>query len=197
MKYVIGLTGNIASGKSTASAMLREMGAHVVDADKVAHEVMEPGQPVYDAIVAHFGSSILTVEGQIDRRALGAIVFADAGKLSQLEHISHPVVLERIEQWLQEISEGILVVEAIKLLEARLWLRCDAIWVTSCTRAQTLPRVMARGLTELDSRRRIDSQPQLCHKLSAAHVLVDNSQGFGELQKQLRYAWERIPDINN
>src|SRR5829696_2977744 len=103
--YIIGLTGNIACGKSTVLDLLRERGAQVLDADRVTHDLQAPGQPVYHAIVAEFGSGILSAPaGPIDRRALGAIVFADPAALRRLEQIVHPAVRERIMTWLEEVA---------------------------------------------------------------------------------------------
>ena len=105
--YLIGLTGNIACGKSTVLDLLRERGAQVLDADRVTHELQAPGQPVYHAIVAEFGPSILSApDGPIDRRALGAIVFADPAALQRLEQIVHPAVRERIMAWLESVGDG-------------------------------------------------------------------------------------------
>jgi dephospho-CoA kinase len=104
--YLIGLTGNIACGKSSVLAMLAELGARVIDADRVTHDLQQPGEPVYIAIVAEFGPDILTAPGgPIDRRALGAIVFADPAALRRLEQIVHPAVHERIEAWLKEVED--------------------------------------------------------------------------------------------
>lgn len=196
MKYVIGFTGNIATGKTTACTILERLGAKVLDADKVAHQVMERGTPVYTEIVNAFGSGIVDVDGRINRRALGAIVFADSSKLRLLEALSHPAVLERVQAWLEAPGEGVYVVEAVKLLEAGLRRHCDAVWVICCTQTQQLARVMARGLSEAEGLVRIQAQPPLHHKLCAAHVLVDNSQGLGELEAQLVYAWRCLP-LNN
>jgi dephospho-CoA kinase len=103
--YLIGLTGNIACGKSSVLAMLAELGARVIDADRVTHELQQPGQPVYTAIVDAFGPGILaSPSGPIDRRALGAIVFADPAALRRLELIVHPAVHARIEEWLKEVG---------------------------------------------------------------------------------------------
>src|SRR5215470_14003523 len=104
--YLIGLTGNIACGKSTVLGILKRLGARVIDADRVTHELQRPGQPVYDAIVAEFGTGILSGPGgPIDRRALGAIVFADPAALRRLEQIVHPAVHARIEAWLKEVED--------------------------------------------------------------------------------------------
>src|SRR4051794_24022544 len=105
--YIIGLTGNIACGKSTVLDLLRERGAQALDADRVTHELQAPGQPVYHAIVAEFGSRILSAPaGPIDRRALGAIVFADQTALRRLEQIVHPAVRARIMAWLESVGDG-------------------------------------------------------------------------------------------
>src|SRR5688500_16531295 len=148
--YIIGLTGNIACGKSTVLDMLRERGAQVLDADRVTHELQAPGQPVYHAIVAEFGPGILSAPaGAIDRRALGAIVFTDPAALRRLEQIVHPAVRERIMSWLDSVGDGgqaqrrselriedgenhplpVAVIDAIKLLEGGWKQICDAIWV--------------------------------------------------------------------
>src|SRR5829696_9249138 len=137
--YIIGLTGNIACGKSTVLDLLRERGAQVLDADRVTHDLQAPGQPVYHAIVAEFGPSILSAPaGPIDRRALGAIVFADPAALRRLEQIVHPAVRERIMTWLESVGAGssqpptpnsqlpVAVIDAIKLLEGGWKQICDA-----------------------------------------------------------------------
>src|SRR5215213_6360156 len=144
--YIIGLTGNIACGKSTVLDLLRERGAQVLDADRVTHVLQAPGQPVYEAIVAEFGPGILSAPaGPIDRRALGAIVFADPTALRRLEQIVHPAVRERIMAWLESVGDGgwrmgdgssqpptpiphpptIAVIDAIKLLEGGWKQLCD------------------------------------------------------------------------
>lgn len=126
--YLIGLTGNIACGKSTVVAMLRELGAHVIDADRVTHELQQPGQPVYEQIVAAFGAGILSAPGgPIDRRALGAVVFSDPAALRRLEQIVHPAVHARIAAWLEDVAQAahpaghppVAVIDAIKLLGSR------------------------------------------------------------------------------
>ncbi|MCE5258497.1 MAG: dephospho-CoA kinase [Chloroflexi bacterium] len=192
MKYVIGLTGSIASGKSTVAHKLKEFGAHIIDADIVAHQVMLPGMPAYDQIVAHFGSTILDAHGVVNRRALGALVFANPQELNTLEQISHPAVAALLRDWLAGFNAGILVVEAIKLLEASIHMQCDSVWVVCCTRAQQAARMRARDLNEDQIEQRIAAQPPLHLKLSAAHVLIDNSGDMASLNGQLCYAWQRI-----
>ncbi|MCC7354682.1 MAG: dephospho-CoA kinase, partial [Anaerolineae bacterium] len=118
MPYVIGLTGNIGTGKSTVLAHLAELGARVIDADKVAHEVILPGGLAYDAVLAAFGPGILAASGRIDRTKLGAIVFADPQALARLESIVHPAVFARTQELIAAAKEAIVVIEAIKLLES-------------------------------------------------------------------------------
>jgi len=193
MKYVIGLTGTIASGKSTTARILASWGAHTLDADDVAHQVMMPGMPAYQPVVAYFGTGITMPDGSIDRRALGAIVFSDPHALAELEKRTHPAVIAYLEQWCSGIEQGVVVIEAIKLLEAGIHMRCDAVWVVSCTRAQQEIRLRARNLDAEQIRQRIAAQPPLYLKLCAAHVIIDNSRDLADLHQQLQYAWQHIP----
>jgi dephospho-CoA kinase len=218
--YLIGLTGNIACGKSLVLDMLRERGAHVLDADRVTHELQAPGQPVYDAIVAEFGPGIVTAPGgPIDRRALGAIVFADPAALRRLEQIVHPAVRERIMAWLAEVGregEGakgrggestaftpspphpltpspVAVIDAIKLLEGGWKQVCDAIWVVTCTPEQQLERLVAtRGMSEAEARTRIAAQPPQSEKVAQADVVIDNSGSIAQTRRQVEAAWRAI-----
>lgn len=192
MTYTIGLTGSIACGKSTVAGMLGQLGALVIDADAVAHEVTLPGTPVYAMVVARFGSVILAPNGTINRAALGAIVFTDAHALADLEHLTHPAVIAQILIYLQASKQRIAVVEAIKLLEAQMQYHCDAIWVVTCTRAQQIERLRARNLSIDQIEQRIEARPSLWKKLAAAHVVIDNSGSLEVSQQQVLSAWRRI-----
>lgn len=192
MTYTIGLTGSIACGKSTLAAMLGQLGALVIDADAVAHEVMLPGTPVYSLVIERFGSGILAPDGTINRAALGAIVFTDAQALVDLEHLTHPVVVAQILALLRSSTQRIAVVEAIKLLEAEVQYHCDAIWVVTCTSAQQTERLRARNLSSAQIKQRIDAQAPLWKKLAAAHVVIDNSGSREMSQQQVLTAWRRI-----
>jgi dephospho-CoA kinase len=132
--YVIGLTGNIAAGKSTVAAMLAELGAEVIDADALTHELMVPGAPVNDAIVARFGADMRLPDGAIDRRRLGALVFADPAALADLEAIVHPAVLAETARRLAACTRPVAVVEAIKVIEAGMAADYDAVWVVTADR---------------------------------------------------------------
>jgi Dephospho-CoA kinase (EC 2.7.1.24) len=132
MPYIIGLTGNIATGKSTVARMLRDLGATVIDADRVAHEVMRAGTPVHRAVVETFGPQVLRPDGEIDRARLGAVVFSDPQALAQLEAIVHPAVLEEVARRIAAAPTPVVVVEAIKLIESGMAEAFDALWVTTC-----------------------------------------------------------------
>jgi dephospho-CoA kinase len=220
--YLIGLTGNIACGKSTVLDLLREHGAQVLDADRVTHELQAPGQPVYHAIVDEFGPAILAAPaGPIDRRALGAIVFADPAALRRLEQIVHPAVRERIMAWLTKIStqgdketrrqggsdtaislssdlpvslsRPVAVIDAIKLLEGGWKQICDAIWVVTCLPDQQLARLVAtRGMGEDEARARIAAQPPQADKVAQADVVIDNSGSLEATRQQVAAAWRAI-----
>jgi dephospho-CoA kinase len=201
MIYLIGLTGNVATGKSLVARMLRDLGAHVIDADAVAHDLERKGAPVYDAIVAAFGVSILRADGEIDRAQLGVRVFSDPQALRRLEAIVHPAVGKAIEKRLSDLSRArpisdfrtVVVIEAIKLIEAGLHQRCDALWVVTCRPGLQLDRLMrTRGLNEADARLRIVAQPPQSDKAALADVLIENNGTVDELGAQVKHHWEQI-----
>ncbi len=182
--YLIGMTGNIACGKSTVLAMLREQGAAVIDADQVTHRLQQPGTPVYDAIVRAFGKDIvLEPGGPIDRKKLGGIVFTDRARLRELEQIVHPAVRAEIQQWLaarhehaaSAPSRQIAVIDAIKLLESGWQALCQAVWVVTCPPEQQARRLMeTRGMSAEEAQVRIAAQPPQSEKVAQATVVIDN-----------------------
>lgn len=201
--YLIGLTGNIACGKSTVLALLRERGAQVLDADQTTHALQQPGEAVYDQIVAAFGAEILAAPGgPIDRRRLGAIVFADPQALRRLEQIVHPAVHARIQAWLEQLraderwpagAPRVAVIDAIKLLESGWKAVCDAIWVVTCTPAQQAERLIStRGMTAEEARTRIAAQPPQAEKVAQADVVIDNSGPLEQTRAQVAAAWRAI-----
>ncbi|MFQ6013823.1 MAG: dephospho-CoA kinase [Anaerolineae bacterium] len=191
--YLIGLTGNIATGKSTVLRMLKELGADVIDADLLAHEVMQKGTPAYHEVVQTFGQDMLGPDGEIDRRKLGSIVFADREKLQCLEEIVHPAVGQKLEERLQQVSSAVAVIEAIKLIEAGLHQRCDALWVVTCSPDQQLKRLVKMGrLTESEARQRIEAQPPATGKIKLADVIIDNSRTPLETWRQVQVQWRKI-----
>lgn len=191
--YRIGLTGNIACGKSTVVQELQRLGAAVLDADAVAHEVMRAGTAVHAAVVAAFGPGIQTPDGEIDRRALGAIVFADPEALARLEAIVHPAVVAYAEEWLAGVTAEVAVIDAIKLIEAGIANRCDAVWVVTCPpeeRARRLQRY--RGLAEEEAWVRIRAQPPQEEKVARADVVIDNGGPISRMRAQVRAAYRRL-----
>ena len=142
-KTLIGLTGNIAVGKSLARQMLQELGAVTIDADQVAHEVILRGSPTFDKIVAAFGEGIIGEDGEIERAALGRIVFAESAKLKMLEGITHPAIRQRTDQLIRNAEATVVVIEAIKLLEGRLKDVVDAVWVVHASPETQLSRCEA------------------------------------------------------
>lgn len=192
--YRIGLTGNIATGKSNVGQILRDLDATYIDADKVAHEMMAPGQEAYVAVAAHFGAGILAPDGSIDRRALGAIVFSDPEALRQLEALVHPPTIAEVERRIQASDAAVVVVEAIKLLESGMAETYDAIWVTTCAEEEQVRRLYAsRGLDRAEALRRIHAQPPQAEKLARADVVINTGGTKEATRAQVIAAWEKIP----
>ena len=190
-KYLIGLTGNIATGKSLVRTMLQELGAATIDADLVAHQVMLKGEAAYDHIVAAFGDSILDDDAQIVRAALGKIVFADAVLLRQLEAITHPAIRLRIDHLVRSSEAKVVVIEAIKLLEGDLKNAVDAVWVVNASPETQLGRLMTeRGMSEAEASRRIALQNSQADKLRQADVIISNDGGLDDVRTQVERAWE-------
>ena len=193
-KYLIGLTGNIADGKSRVREMLSQLGAAAVDADCIAHQVLGKGEAAYHAVVAAFGDGILNDEGEIERAALGAIVFADRARLTQLEGITHPAIRTRIDQRIREAKERIVVVEAIKLLEGELRRAVDSVWVVDAAPETQLGRLMTtRSLPEAEAQRRIELQNSQADKLRQADVIIRNDGDIADTRAQVTRAWRAIP----
>jgi dephospho-CoA kinase len=192
-RHLIGLTGNIGTGKSTVAAMLAELGAEVIDADRVAHEVMQAGTPAHGRIVEAFGPEVLDPDGEIDRARLGAIVFADPAALVRLEAIVHPATLEAIDCRVAATSAGVVVVEAIKLIESGMAERCDSVWVTTCRPEQQVHRIMGgRGLDRAQAEQRVRAQPPQEEKIVRADVVIDTTGSLARTRAQVRVAWEHL-----
>lgn len=193
--YLIGLTGNIACGKSTVLRELHRLGAAVLDADQVAHRAMQRGTKVYEDIVAAFGMGILRPDGEIDRRVLGGIVFSDPKALARLEAIVHPAVLACTEEWLAGVREEVAVVDAIKLIESGMADRCDEVWVVTCPEEGQLRRLMEyRGLSREEALLRIRAQPPQGEKVARADVVIDNSGRPEEARARVRAAWAAMQE---
>jgi dephospho-CoA kinase len=185
----LGLTGGIASGKSSVAAMLRELGFTVLDADALGHQLIEPGQPAYDEILAEFGGELASTGGRIDRRKLGDIVFADRARLDRLNAIVHPrireAMLQKFAAWRRAGNRSVVFVEAALLVEAGFAQQLDGLVVTWCTPDQQLQRLLARGLTLADAQRRIASQLDAEAKLLHATYKIDCSHSIEETRQQV------------
>ncbi len=180
-KIVIGLTGNIATGKSLILRMLQELGATVIDADKLVHQFMHPGSPVFQAIVDEFGKFVLDERGQINRPKLGRIVFMMPEGLTKLEQITHPAVRQEILRRIREAPTPVVAFEAIKLFESGLAEECHSIWVVAAPPQLQLKRLVERRkMSPEQAKQRIKAQAPAADKLAKADVVVDNS---GDLVK--------------
>lgn len=192
-KFVIGLTGNIATGKSEVRRMLEKLGAAGIDADALAHQVMKSQEPAFPVILSAFGQEILGEDGEIDRRRLGQIVFSDPAALSQLEAIVHPEVRKKVEQIICKAPEHVIVIEAIKLLEAGYPVLCDSIWTTWSSPAMQLARLVGqRGMNEALAKQRIAVQLPQEEKIAAADVVIHNNSGLKDLWQQVLENWNKL-----
>jgi dephospho-CoA kinase len=190
---LIGLTGNIATGKSEVARMLAELGACVIDADKVAHEVMRRGGPAYDAVVEAFGPEIVAADGNIDRARLGAIVFRDPAALQRLEAVVHPATVAEVGRRISQATEPVIVVEAIKLIEAGMHRHYDALWVVTAPRSLQIARLReGRGLSEQEAVLRVDAQPPQEEKAALADRVFVNNGSLEELRESVKEAWAQI-----
>ncbi|MBN1976589.1 MAG: dephospho-CoA kinase [Anaerolineae bacterium] len=193
MTLTVGLTGNIGTGKSTVARMLADLGAEAIDADQVTREVMRAGTPVHAAIVEAFGPEALAPDGEIDRRRLGEIVFADPAALMRLESIVHPATLEAVARRVAASGARVVVIEAIKLIEAGMADGYDSLWVTTCRPEQQVERIFAaRGITQAEAEQRVRAQPPPEEKVARADVVIDTSGTLAQTQQQVREAWERL-----
>ncbi|HQY91148.1 dephospho-CoA kinase [Caldilinea sp.] len=191
---IVGLTGNIATGKSTVLAYLRHKGAHILDADQLAHVALAAGGPAYAAVVAAFGDSIVAEDGQIDRRGLGRIVFADEEALRRLEALVHPVVFQLAQTELANTTAPVVIIEAIKLLESgRLLTLCDEIWVVTADPAVQMERLLhQRGMTTAEAHQRMAAQSPQREKLRHATRVIENNGAEAALYAQLEVIWSEL-----
>jgi dephospho-CoA kinase len=190
---LIGLTGNIATGKSEVARMLERLGARVVDADKVAHQVMEPGGPAYQTVLEAFGPKILDGAGRIDRGRLGAIVFRDEEALARLERAVHPATIAEVGRRIAEAEAGVVVVEAIKLIEAGMHHLYDALWVVTAPRGKQIERLVTqRGLTAEEAALRVDAQPPQEEKAALADRVFVNDSDLAALEAEVKAAWAEL-----
>lgn len=192
-KYVIGLTGNIAVGKSVVRQMLQHLGAYTIDADGLSHQAMQPGAPAYKPIVETFGQLILDQDKRINRAMLGSIVFSNPQALAKLEAIIHPVVGQAINTLVSRSKQRVVVIEAIKLLEGDLANAVDAVWVVDASpQSQYIRLVQKRKMTEAEAKQRIMAQNAQKDKLTKANVVIKNDGNAEETWKQVQAEWNKI-----
>ena len=190
---VVGLTGPIGAGKSTVAAILRELGAKVLDADAIVRDEQSRGTVGYSAIVQAFGTKVLGEDKEIDRAKLAAEVFGDPAKLAKLERIMHPRVIARILEARKMLRAGeVLVIEAIKLLESGLRNACDEIWVVIAPREVMLERLAARGVSRAEAELRLRNQYSEEEFRSAADVIIENDADRDRIKDRVRAEWTRL-----
>jgi dephospho-CoA kinase len=185
----LGLTGGIASGKSTVAATLRELGFDMIFADDISRQLLEPGQAAYDEAIREFGREIVQADGKIDRKRVAAIVFADRAKLDRLNGIIHPRVeaqiLEQFAKWERQGSAKVAFVEAALLVEAGYMKNLDGLIVTWCTPEQQMARLKSRAMSEQDARARIAAQMPVEDKLKLATYKIDCSGSIEQTRQQV------------
>lgn len=191
---LVGLTGGIASGKSTVSAMLAELGAEVIDADHIARQVVMPGTPAWCKIRDHFGPGVLHPDGQLDRQALADMVFADKSKLALLNEITHPAIFARIADRLEAHhgQDVVVVLDAALLIEAGLAEGVDVVVVVHSPREIQVERLAAKGVGSQDARNRIASQLEPEKRLARADIVIDNTGSLEDLSRQVDKLWEDL-----
>lgn len=195
---IIGLTGGIACGKSTVSTELRALGAAIIDADALAHELSQPGQPIFNAYVERFGREIVTAGGTLDRAAIAARVFADPAVRAEVDAIAHPLIRTAAEERLRAAraqNKMAAVLDVPLLFEAGWDTLADEIWVVALPREEQLARLLTRdkNMTEREARARIAAQMPLAEKCARADVVIDNSGTVEEIREYIGKLWkERI-----
>ena len=191
---LVGLTGGIASGKSTVSALLAEQGAEIVDADHIARQVVMPGTPAWCKIREHFGPGVLFPDGSIDRQALADQVFADKSKLALLNEITHPAIFARIADLLERWHDQdvVVVLDAALLIEAGLADGVDLVVVVHSAREVQVERLAAKGVGEGDARARIAAQLPADKRLARADVVIDNTGSLEELSQRVDELWAEL-----
>ena len=188
---LIGLTGGIGTGKSTVSGILRELGATIVDADEGARAVVEPGTPGLQAVVAEFGPEVLAPSGGLDRAALAEIVFNDPERRARLNAITHPLVREWMAQR-TAAATGVVVHDVPLLFENGLQAAYRRTVLVYAPDAVAVARLRAKGMTEAQARARIGAQMPIEEKRELAGVVIDNSDGLAETERQVRDLWETL-----
>ncbi len=195
MSRVLGITGNIACGKTSVGHMLLELGAErYIDADATVHALYERGQPIAVKVADAFGPSVIAPDGSVDRKALGTVVFQDPEAMRRLERIVHPAVGVAMMQELSQVSEtGIVIIDAVKLLEGNSGKLCQSKWMITCPEEQELARLMSRnGFSQQEAEARIHAQPSVVDRLPLVDEVIDNGGSLEETRQQVVAAFARF-----
>jgi len=205
----VGLTGGIAAGKSVVGEMFVGLGARLVQADRIAHSLMQPGEPVYNEVVRHFGREILSPDGSVNRAKLAEVAFGTtevqgsgrASRVEELNRIVHPAVIRSQDEWMQEMGRqdphAVAIVEAALILEAGAAKRFDQLIVVTCTADQRVARFAARQKIDLETARkevvrRMAAQLSDEEKIKAANYVIDNSGPLDHTREQVRKVWDQL-----
>jgi len=196
----VGLTGGIATGKSTVGQMFVELGCRLIDSDRITHQLFEPGETVHAAVVREFGARIVASDGTIDRRILGDIVFRDAQARARLNGIVHPAVIQRQQEWLKQVEaedpHGIAIVDAALMIEAGTYKNYDKVIVVTCAPEIQRQRLRSRStLTEEEIESRIRAQMPIVEKVKYADYVVDNSGTLEDTREQVRKVYGGLISI--
>jgi dephospho-CoA kinase len=197
----VGLTGGIAAGKSVVGEMFAACGAHVIQADEIARQLMQPGEPVYQEVVRHFGPGILDSDGSVNRARLAQEAFGKPSRVEELNRIVHPVVIRRQEEWMERVGQvdpdGIAMVEAALIVEAGVARRFDRLVVVTCRPGQRIQRWALRlKVDEATARsevtRRMAAQLPDEEKIKAADYVIDNSGSLEQTEQQVRAIYPKL-----
>lgn len=195
-KYAIGLTGNIAVGKSVVRQMLQHLGAYTIDADGLSHQAMQPGAPAYKPVVETFGQFILGPDKRVNRAMLGQIVFSNPEALAKLEAIVHPIVHQAINTLVSRSKQRVVVIEAIKLLEGDLASAVDSVWVVDASPQTQVTRLMdKRKMPEMIAKQRVAAQSAQADKLAKANIVIKNDGNVEETWKQVQASWGQLRQV--
>jgi len=188
--WLIGVTGNIACGKSAVMQRLAELGATTIDGDLVYRDLTGPDSALVQDLAREFGAQIVAPDGSLNRPALGKIVFSDPNALSRLDHLTHPVILDEVFRRIAAASTEVVATDGIKLIESGLGDRCDAVWVVTCDTDRQRERLKARnGFSAEEADRRIAAQPPIAQKIARADVVIENNGTLDELRDHVDAGW--------
>lgn len=191
--FRLGVTGGIASGKSSVMTILAELGAETIDADRVYHGLIEPGQPLFLALVDRWGQGILAPDGSIDRRTLGRIVFSDSKQLAELDRLTHPAIRIEIDNLYNASNATVVAIDAVKLIESGHADQCDAVWLIIADPPRQIERlVSSRRLSAEDAARRVAAQPPVEARLARSDTAIDNNGSPADLRQQVLHQWQRL-----